>query len=451
MKNKAIKWTIIVSILMGMFIVNTGHAQGTVSFQVFYDELRPHGAWIQHSQYGNVWVPRVERGFVPYATRGHWIYTEYGNTWVSDYSWGWAPFHYGRWFYDDFYGWAWVPDTVWGPAWVAWRSGGGYYGWAPLMPGFGIHVSVNYYNRIPHSYWSFVPYRYITYRHVYSYCVPRTRVVNVIHNTTIINHRYTDTRNRTYFSGPTRSEIEKTGRTRVEVYKVNESSRPGRPEVERGRANFYRPEFDNPREDRSRVAQEGRSNNTRDLRRESASEFPGREMNNGRIERQDNQRFDGRPGRNESSQSFREMEKSQQSEKERQDRSFEQFKQNRQNIERGNSQFNERPVQSPQRQSGNRSESIQRQRDQFSPAPRTSESNQRGMTERQPQQIQRPAQQNENRMNRQDVQRQAPSNQGRTMSQPQREQINRSSPQFRNNQPSRSQGESKSRSPRGRE
>jgi hypothetical protein len=70
--------------------------------------------------------------FVPY-TDGHWVYTDAGWLWVSDYSWGWAPFHYGTWVYVDT-GWAWVPGSVWGPAWVQWRYGGGYIGWAPVVP-----------------------------------------------------------------------------------------------------------------------------------------------------------------------------------------------------------------------------------------------------------------------------------------------------------------------------
>jgi hypothetical protein len=60
--------------------------------------------------------------------------TEYGWTWVSDWDWGWAPFHYGRWLTIGGYGWCWVPGTIWGPAWVSWRYGGGYAGWAPLPP-----------------------------------------------------------------------------------------------------------------------------------------------------------------------------------------------------------------------------------------------------------------------------------------------------------------------------
>lgn len=232
--------------------ISTASAQRSVSLQVFYDELQPYGTWMDHGQYGYVWIPRVDAGFVPYASNGYWINTQYGNTWVSDYDWGWAPFHYGRWFFDDFYGWMWVPDTTWGPAWVAWRSGGGYYGWAPLMPGFGIHLSVNYYNRIPHRYWSFVPYRYVTYRHVYRHCVPRPTVVNIINHTTIITHNHTDNRRQTYFTGPSRSDIERRGGGRVQMHSVSETDRPGRTEVSRNTANFYRPQIDNPRDSRSR-------------------------------------------------------------------------------------------------------------------------------------------------------------------------------------------------------
>ena len=245
-------WMIILAFVMvSALSITTTKAQGSVSLQVFYDELQPYGTWMDHGQYGYVWMPRVETGFVPYGTNGYWINTEYGNTWVSDYDWGWAPFHYGRWFFDDFYGWIWVPDSTWGPAWVAWRNGGGYYGWAPLMPGFGIHLSYNYYDRIPNHYWNFVPHRYVTYRHVYRHCVPQPRVVNIIHQTTIITHNHTDNRRQTYFTGPTRREIERSGGGRVEVHSVSDRSRPGRTDVSRNGANFYRPQIDNSRDSRS--------------------------------------------------------------------------------------------------------------------------------------------------------------------------------------------------------
>jgi hypothetical protein len=208
-----------------------------VSIQMFYDELAPYGRWIYNPSFGQVWVPNVEPGFQPYATRGHWVMTQYGNTWVSDYAWGWAPFHYGRWYFDNMYGWIWVPGTEWGPAWVAWRSGGDYYGWAPLGPGMNINVSIN----IAPSYWTFVPRRYITSPMLYNYWVPRTRVVNIYNQTTIINNYYT-TNNRTYVYGPRANEIERHTGNRVRVHQINHEPRPGRSVVQNGSVRMYRPE-----------------------------------------------------------------------------------------------------------------------------------------------------------------------------------------------------------------
>jgi len=103
----------------------------------FESSLSPYGSWIDDASYGHVWIPSttyVGYDFQPYSSGGHWVLTEYGWTWVSDWDWGWAPFHYGRWAVCGGYGWAWIPGSVWGPAWVSWRTGGGYVGWAPLPP-----------------------------------------------------------------------------------------------------------------------------------------------------------------------------------------------------------------------------------------------------------------------------------------------------------------------------
>jgi hypothetical protein len=162
-----------------------------VSIETFEDELAPHGRWIDTPEYGRVWIPTVDRDFQPYATNGRWVVTSYGNTWVSDYDWGWATFHYGRWYHDSRWGWAWVPGSVWGPAWVSWRSGDGYYGWAPLSPSVSININ------LPIFYWTFVPQAYITNYRVYNYCVPRTQVVNVYNTTTIVHNNYR-VNNRTY-------------------------------------------------------------------------------------------------------------------------------------------------------------------------------------------------------------------------------------------------------------
>ncbi|HPH29880.1 MAG TPA: hypothetical protein PLA87_23715, partial [Pseudomonadota bacterium] len=128
------------------------------AYRDFQDTLAPYGQWVETAQYGQVWQPSaaaVGSDFSPYFSGGRWQLTDYGWTWVSDYSWGWAPFHYGRWITLGGQGWAWVPGRVWGPAWVHWRTGGGYAGWAPLPPrGVRIASPMMGYGR---HYWNFVP------------------------------------------------------------------------------------------------------------------------------------------------------------------------------------------------------------------------------------------------------------------------------------------------------
>ncbi|HEY3359461.1 MAG TPA: DUF6600 domain-containing protein [Polyangia bacterium] len=125
-----------------------------VTVQVFYEALAPYGSWVYLGPYGRVWRPSpsvVGIEFRPYVTGGRWVYTDVGWAFASDYDWGWAPFHYGRWVLATGYGWVWVPGTDWGPAWVEWRMGDGYVGWAPLPPG-GDGLEAEY-----SPYWCFTP------------------------------------------------------------------------------------------------------------------------------------------------------------------------------------------------------------------------------------------------------------------------------------------------------
>jgi len=104
----------------------------------FYQELSPYGRWVTLETGEWCWQPTIAVStpdWRPYWDSGHWVWTDQGWFWASDYPWGWAAFHYGRWHMHSHYGWVWVPDRVWGPAWVVWRSGGEYCGWAPLPPG----------------------------------------------------------------------------------------------------------------------------------------------------------------------------------------------------------------------------------------------------------------------------------------------------------------------------
>jgi hypothetical protein len=112
-----------------------------VSFEGFYSSLSPHGSWLVSAQFGRVWQPRdCGPGWNPYYD-GHWEYADVGWTWVSDYSWGAIPYHYGTWTLDPRVGWVWVPGYTWAPAWVVFRTGPDYIGWAPVAPSFSIGVS----------------------------------------------------------------------------------------------------------------------------------------------------------------------------------------------------------------------------------------------------------------------------------------------------------------------
>jgi hypothetical protein len=100
----------------------------------FHEPLSPYGRWQVVGSYGSCWIPGgVASGWSPYSN-GYWQQTDGGWYWASDEPWGWATYHYGGWDFDSQFGWYWVPQTIWAPAWVSWREGGGYVGWAPLGP-----------------------------------------------------------------------------------------------------------------------------------------------------------------------------------------------------------------------------------------------------------------------------------------------------------------------------
>ncbi|HXO41727.1 MAG TPA: DUF6600 domain-containing protein, partial [Thermoanaerobaculia bacterium] len=155
-----------------------GDGQGDAGTRYFHQRLSPFGRWETHASYGEVWRPRVAAGWRPYTT-GHWVYTDYGWTWAADESWGWAPFHYGRWYQDASLGWGWVPGNVWAPAWVDWRNGGGYVGWAALPPeaGFSVGVGVSFggFDLNSSSHYCFVPERSILEPRLGTFLVSPTR------------------------------------------------------------------------------------------------------------------------------------------------------------------------------------------------------------------------------------------------------------------------------------
>jgi len=228
------------------------NSSGDANFQTFYDNLSSQGNWVQTDNYGYVWQPNVQDSdWAPY-TNGHWVYTDEGWTWVADDSepWGWATYHYGRWVNIDGQGWVWVPGYTWAPAWVSWRYGGGYCGWAPLPPdtfvgidfggvGFGFHIGGDcdtaygigpgYYNFIDVGFLGDRDYRghYHNRNDNFGF-IGRTRnVTNIVVN----NQRGAGRFSRVSTGGPNFSTINAQSHTPVQHVRLARSSRVGNASV----------------------------------------------------------------------------------------------------------------------------------------------------------------------------------------------------------------------------
>lgn len=176
---KAVRASVLAIAILLVACLTTSPAHAAVSFSFFYSNLSPHGTWLVSAQYGRVWQPGVYRaGWNPYYD-GHWVYADVGWTWVSDYDWGGVAYHYGTWYPDPALGWVWVPGYVWAPAWVVFRTGPDYIGWAPVAPGFSIGASFS-----SGAYAG--PFVYVSAGH---FCDPRVRryVVPEVETRTIVN------------------------------------------------------------------------------------------------------------------------------------------------------------------------------------------------------------------------------------------------------------------------
>jgi hypothetical protein len=114
----------------------------------FEAPLSEHGHWQLVGPYGRCWRPAgVSASWRPYCN-GSWVWTDCGWYWSSDEPWAWACYHYGSWTFDSNLGWVWVPDLEWSPAWVHWRVGGGFVGWAPCPPR-GAVVAPSFFAYVP--------------------------------------------------------------------------------------------------------------------------------------------------------------------------------------------------------------------------------------------------------------------------------------------------------------
>ena len=222
----------------------------SVSMGVFYSSLGIHGEWIFVGGDAYAWRPyRVGADWRPYWD-GRWVWTDDGWYWVSDEPWAWAVYHYGRWFYDDYYGWIWIPGYEWAPAWVEWRYGPDYVGWAPLGPYAVFSAGMIVYPVswvTPHVYWAFVPCHAMLHHHVHRYVYP------VAHNARWIGASrlagsVTYERGRLRTEGPERTFVERHGNLRVTRTEVVDVDRQGNDRIrrqdDRERIEAYRPRIE---------------------------------------------------------------------------------------------------------------------------------------------------------------------------------------------------------------
>ncbi len=270
----------------------------SVSFGVFYSSLTPHGEWIAIDGGLYAWRPiHVVHGWRPYSI-GRWVWTDDGWYWVSGEPWGWATYHYGRWYYDDYYGWIWIPGYDWSPAWVEWRYGGNFFGWAPLGPYavFSMNAGVRY----PHSwvtpdfYWSFVNCRYVTHQNIHKYVYKTGDNKRYIGQTRSIGSIRSDG-GRIMTNGPDRGDVERRGNIRVsraEVVDVEDRGvdRIVKPKDNRERIEVYRPAIevgrsqgdtqrpDKVRETKRGVALDSKNADVHIRRQELGRERDGRQL-----------------------------------------------------------------------------------------------------------------------------------------------------------------------------
>ncbi len=215
-------------------------------FRRFTMRWEARAQWIQTSDYGYVWQPPVtDPDWAPY-TEGNWVYTDDGWTWVSSEPWGWATYHYGRWVNLDGTGWCWVPGYTWAPAWVSWRYGDGYCGWAPLPPdsfvgvdysddgfavGVGFHIGGDcdgFYGIGP-GWYNFLPVGCLGYRNYHGYYRHRGDNFDLINRTTNVTNINVERNNgnvRVSAGGPMLAQVNAVSQTPVPRVSLIRSNQP---------------------------------------------------------------------------------------------------------------------------------------------------------------------------------------------------------------------------------
>jgi hypothetical protein len=236
--------------------------QDNVAYTYFYDSLAPYGNWVDIGGYGLCWQPTVVvsiPGWQPYCDNGNWVYSDCGWCWASGYSWGWAPFHYGRWFHHNRWGWCWAPDTVWAPAWVCWRYGGNYCGWAPLPPTacftpgigltcFGHPVAFSFDFGLAATSYTFVPIGHFRDPHPSRYRLPAQNVTKIYSSTVVVNKFAQSGNNRITVTGIPVEDVAAATHTKIHPVHIRDTAAPGaaRLESDGKTLSVYHPQLPQP-------------------------------------------------------------------------------------------------------------------------------------------------------------------------------------------------------------
>jgi hypothetical protein len=192
----------------------------TVDYKEFYDQLAPHGEWIQVKpeeigmkpkvvtsnsssssrltianllgikdanasdlDFGMifVWQPSPDMSvnmsvgddheYRPYR-HGQWVNTDEGWYFRAPSPWEETIHHHGRWAYSPTAGWLWIPGRLWAPAWVNWRQNDDYVSWAPLPPSDYIYDGYMNDPQIDDDYYVIVERRHFCDQDIYRYDNP---------------------------------------------------------------------------------------------------------------------------------------------------------------------------------------------------------------------------------------------------------------------------------------
>jgi probable HAF family extracellular repeat protein len=192
-------------------------------YDVFYTGLSSEqGNWVQASNYGYCFRPRVTENWRPYRD-GHWVWTDRGWYWDSNERFGWATYHYGRWVNLRGTGWCWVPGNQWAPAWVSWRESNENVGWAPLPPEADVSAqqpisswSDSYYGIGPAAY-AFISYSNWRQPSYARYIVPSERNVQIISQTRNVTNIVTNNNVISNFGPPVQNVARKTNQNIQQV------------------------------------------------------------------------------------------------------------------------------------------------------------------------------------------------------------------------------------------